>query len=214
MRNDDQMPAIPLAGGPHHKNGVNLMRLFAASLLLSAIATPAFAQDSDKPFEGASITAITGIDGTSQFGAKGTGVSYGAQAGYDIQRGKLVLGVEGEVAGSTAKACVTYTTGAGYCSKADRDLYVGGKLGVAVGNSTLLYAKAGYTNFRDKFSYADPATPANNYKGSGVMDGVRGGVGVEQKVTGNVSLKAEYRYSNYEAGYSRNQGVVGLGFRF
>jgi outer membrane immunogenic protein len=191
------------------------MRLFAASLLLSAFATPAFAQDNaDRPFEGASITAITGIDGTNQFDAKGTGVLYGAQAGYDIQRGKLVLGVEGEVAGSTAKACTTYTAGSSYCTKADRDLYVGGKLGVAVGNSTLLYAKAGYTNYRDKFSFADPATPANNYRGSGVMDGIRGGVGVEQKVGANVSVKAEYRYSNYESDYSRNQGVVGVGFHF
>lgn len=46
------------------------------------------------------------------------------------------------------------------------------------------------------------------------MDGVRGGVGVEQKLGKSVSLKAEYRYSNYDGPYSRNQGVVGLGFRF
>ena len=190
------------------------MRLFAASLLLSALATPALAQDTDRPFEGASITAITGVDGTSQFGAKGTGVLYGAQAGYDIQRGKIVLGVEGEVSGSTSKACANYTTGGSYCTKADRDLYAGGKLGIAASNSTLLYVKAGYTNYRDKFTNVDPTTPANNYRGSGVLDGVRGGVGVEQKVGKNVSVKAEYRYSNYESDYSRNQGVVGLGFRF
>ena len=194
------------------------MRMFVASLLLSALtATPALAQDNaDKPFESASITAIAGVDGTSQFGANDTGVLYGAQAGYDIQRGGTVFGVEGEVSGSSTKECYNYTSpaGASYCSKADRDLYIGGRLGQVVGKSTLVYVKAGYTNYRDKFTYVDPVTPANSARGSGVLDGIRGGVGVEQKIGSNVSLKAEYRYSNYERDYSRNQGVVGVGFRF
>lgn len=191
------------------------MRLFAASLLLSALATPALAQDNpDKPFEGASVTAITGVDVGSQLGWSKAGFMYGAQIGYDIQRGRTVLGIEGEVSDATTKQCFNYAT-FGSCGNASRDLYVGGRIGRVVGASTLVYAKAGYTNARSEYSYYDATTtPTTLGSGSGKSDGIRGGVGVEQKVGKNVALKAEYRYSNYEGTYSRNQGVVGLGFRF
>lgn len=190
------------------------MRLFAASLLLSALATPALAQNSDKPFDGASATAITGVDFTSEPGNNNTGVVYGGQLDYDIQRGKTVFGVEGELTGSTSKGCGGSAIFS-YCTKQDRDLYVGGKIGRVVGDSTLLYAKVGYTNNRLTGSYVDnTTTPATSGRGASTLDGVRGGVGVEQKLGKAVSLKAEYRYLNYEGSYSRNQGVVGLGFHF
>lgn len=192
------------------------MRLFAASLLLSALATPALAQDNtDKPFEGASITAITGVDRAGALDANGTGVIYGGQLGYDIQSGKAVFGVEGEVSGASTKYCTTNTSPGTYCDKAGRDLYVGGRLGYVVSPTTMVYVKAGYTNARDKFTYRDSVTPANDYSASGNQDGIRGGVGVETRIGKNLTAKAEYRYSNYaDSSYSRNQGVVGLGFHF
>lgn len=190
------------------------MRLLAASLPLFALATPAFAQDADRAFDGASATAITGVDVSSSVGNDDTGVIYGGQLGYDWQRGKTVLGVEAEASGSSAKGCGG-TTLFRYCTKQDRDLYVGGRIGRVVGDSTLLYAKAGYTNSRVTGTYVDnTTTPSTSGSGSSTSDGVRAGVGIEQKLGSNVALKAEYRYSNYEGSYSRNQGVVGLGFRF
>jgi len=39
-------------------------------------------------------------------------------------------------------------------------------------------------------------------------------VGGEYGLTRNTFLKAEYRYSNYEQGFSRNQVVGGFGVRF
>lgn len=132
------------------------MRLFAASLLLPALAaTPAFAQDtSDKPFEGVSVTAISGVDFTSEPGNNATGVIYGGQLGYDFQRGKTVFGVEGELTGSSSKGCAGNAS-FNYCTKQDRDLYIGGRIGRVVGDSTLLYAKVGYTNNRLTGSYVD-----------------------------------------------------------
>lgn len=190
------------------------MRLIAASLLLSALATPALAQDTDKPFEGASVTAITGVDVGSQIGDAKAGFMYGGQVGYDLQRGRTVFGVEGELTDATTKKCYN-SPSFGSCGSASRDLYVGGRIGRVVGTSTLIYAKAGYTNARSEYTYYDATTtPTTLGSGSGKSDGIRGGVGVEQKVGKNVALKAEYRYSNYEGTYSRNQGVVGLGFRF
>ncbi|MBN8814452.1 MAG: porin family protein [Sphingomonas sp.] len=191
------------------------MRLIAASLLLSALATPAFGQNSDKPFDGASITAITGVDNASAFGTSGTGVLYGGQIGYDIQSGKTVFGVEGEVAGASTKYCTSPTATTKFCDKAGRDLYVGGRLGYVVGRSTMVYGKAGYSNGRDSVTYTDSVTPANNSKGAGNQDGWRAGVGVETRISDHLIAKAEYRYTNYaNSDYGRNQGVVGLGFRF
>jgi len=198
------------------------MRFLIASAMLAtaAIATPALAQDApapttDKPFQGFSITAITGIDGTSALGDNATGVMYGGQVGYDLQSGKAVFGVEAEAAGASTKYCVSPTATTRFCDKAGRDLYVGGRVGYVVGKSTMIYAKGGYTNARDTVTYTDSVTPANNSRGAGNQDGWRAGVGVETKLGTNLVAKAEYRYSNYSnSDYSRNQGVVGLGFRF
>ena len=46
------------------------------------------------------------------------------------------------------------------------------------------------------------------------VDGVRVGAGVEHQLTSRAFVKAEYRYSNYEQGVSRNQVVAGVGLRF
>ncbi len=196
------------------------MRILIASALLAsaAIATPAFAQDApatDKPFQGVSVTAITGVDNSSALGESGTGVIYGGQLGYDIQSGKAVFGIEAEGAGASTKYCVSPTATTRFCDKAGRDLYVGGRLGYVVGKTTMVYVKGGYTNARDSVTYTDSVTPANNSKGAGNQDGWRAGVGVETRLSKNLIAKAEYRYSNYsDSDYSRNQGVVGLGFRF
>lgn len=196
------------------------MRLIIATAVLAAttIATPAFAQDApapDKTFQGPSITVITGIDDTSAFGESGTGVIYGGQVGYDIQSGKAVFGIEGEATGASTKYCFAPSATTRFCDKAGRDLYVGGRLGYVAGSSTMVYVKGGYSNARDSVSYTDTANPANNSRGAGNQDGIRGGVGVEQRIGTNLTAKAEYRYTNYSnSDYSRNQGVVGLGFRF
>lgn len=197
------------------------MRLFAASILLSALATPALAQDNpDKPFQGPSVTAIVGVDkgsASNGLGQDDTGVVYGGQVGYDIQSGKAVFGVEGEITGASTKTCKPGGIVAGdrFCDKAGRDLYAGARLGYVVGQSTMVYVKGGYTNARESFDYRDGGSGATNYSGDGTRGGVRGGVGVETLIGKNVVAKAEYRYSNYaNTDYSRNQGVVGIGFKF
>ena len=43
---------------------------------------------------------------------------------------------------------------------------------------------------------------------------LRVGAGVEQQLGTNLYAKAEYRYSNYEAGIERHQVLGGVGFRF
>jgi outer membrane immunogenic protein len=197
------------------------MHLRAALVFLTVVAAaPAFAQTSPlKSFDGPSVTVVAGVDHGSEIGMDGTGVMYGGQLGYDVQSAAIVFGVEGEITGAGTKQCQSHVLGPGsvgrLCTKSDRDLYVGGRLGYVVAESTMIYLKAGYTNAREKFDYRVIGTGASDTSGSGISDGIRGGAGVETRIGTNLIAKAEYRYSNYsDSSYSRHQGVVGLGFRF
>jgi outer membrane immunogenic protein len=172
----------------------------ALAAALATITTPALAQDTED-FSGAKATVITGYD-VVDLNTPGVrnpdGVIYGFGLGYDVQKGSTVFGVEAEVADSTAKL----KAGAATVAETSRDLYIGGRVGVVTGK-TLVYAKAGYSNFR-----------LLSIAGNGNADGFRVGAGVEQKLSDKVFAKVEYRYTDYEAGVSRHQGVAGIGLRF
>ena len=173
-----------------------LRNIFAGAILAAATATPAFAQDEAAPnFSGGHIEVIGGVDAVSGGGESETGIAYGIAAGYDFRSGNTVFGIELEAAEST-------TEDAGV--ESGRDLYAGARFGAVVSPTVLIYAKAGYTNARASV----PGFGGANF------DGIRAGAGVEFMIGTNLSMRAEYRYSNYEADLSRNQGVIGLGFRF
>lgn len=189
--------------------------LLAAPLALAAVAAPAAAQDGAAPFTGVHVEGLAGWDDIRNHGHSND-FMYGIAGGYDVALGNGIrVGIDGEVSDSNNKSCFGAATAADprLCAKAARDLYVGGRVGkVVAGGRGLLYASAGYTNARMKLTEND---------GDGQftldhtnLDGVRLGVGGEYSLTRNTFLKAEYRYSNYEQGFSRNQLVGGFGVRF
>ncbi len=186
-----------------------------AALAATTLAGPALAQDA-APFTGFRVEALAGYDKLKGNGGSRDGITYGGAAGYDFQLGSAVAGIEGEYLDSDTKGCEGSFVVAGdsICANGKRDRYVGGRAGVAATPNTLVYAKAGYTNAKVGVNYTDPATPANNVSASDELDGVRVGAGVEQKLGTNLYAKAEYRYSNYEAGIERHQVLGGVGFRF
>jgi outer membrane immunogenic protein len=179
-------------------------------IILSALAgtaalaaTPAFAQTNDNgtAFSGGHVEAITGYDHVSDGG--GSGILYGIGAGWDYRTRNAVVGIEGEVLESTTGDCA-----GNICVDASRDFYIGGRVGVVVAPRVLLYGKIGYTNARVEVT-------AGNVSDSTNLDGVRGGAGLEWQFNNSrLSLRAEYRYSNYEQGVERHQGTLGLAFRF
>ena len=170
-----------------------------AAAIAASVAVPAYAQDS-KEFNGPHAEIITGYDTVKGTGAGSPdGLLYGLNLGYDLQMGGVVLGLEGEVADSTANANLGGTK-----IDAARDLYVGGRIGTPITSNTLAYVKAGYTNARIE---------AKGFGGTN-GDGVRVGAGLEHKLNDRFTIKGEYRYSNYEAGVERHQLVAGLGVRF
>jgi outer membrane immunogenic protein len=194
--------------------------LISALVAATAVATPALAQDA-APFTGLRAEGIVGWDRAQYdivngFDIKDNGVVYGFGLGYDAQLGGAVAGLEAEISDSTTKKCISSldVVGDRACVKAGRDLYVGGRVGTVVGGSTLLYAKAGYTNARFNATYRDGGTGVDNFSDHTNLDGIRLGAGAEYAVGPNSFVKAEYRYSNYEQDVSRHQVVAGFGFRF
>lgn len=187
--------------------------LFAA-LLAGTVAAPAMAQNA-APFTGPRVEGVVGYDRAAVPGDDSEGVTYGGGIGYDFQVGNMVAGLEAEITDSTTDECTQSYLIAGdeLCAQVGRDIYAGGRIGSVVGSNTLLYAKAGYTNARLQTEYTVPNDSLVDEVGDN-LDGVRIGVGVEHAVGPNSFVKAEYRYSNYEQGFEKHQGVVGFGFRF
>jgi outer membrane immunogenic protein len=179
----------------------------AAVLAVAGVTSPALAQEDPEPFAGPKVEALAGTDG---------GLILGGGLGYDFQRGKIVFGVEGEALTSTDRECETLDTTIQdrLCAKADRDLYAGGRIGVALGTGTLLYGKVGYTNLRLNETYDNGTAPGTGFDIAYSLDGVRVGGGIEQKLGRSLYVKGEYRYSNYEAGFWKHEGVAGIGLRF
>lgn len=192
----------------------------AATLLAgTAFAAPALAQSTDAPFTGPRAEAVVGWDHVKGDGTSSVdGALYGGQIGYDFQAGSAVLGVEGEITGSTARRTENNVLVAGDSARLStgRDLYVGGRVGFTVGGNALIYAKGGYTNAKLNSRYTAGAT---DIRFDDNVDGWRAGAGAEVKLNEKVYLKGEYRYSQYkndDAGIDakRHQVVGGVGVRF
>jgi outer membrane immunogenic protein len=218
------------------------MRAFLLSAVAAAaIATPALAQDqaADEPFTGPRVGAILGYDALQPGSSEDSdirgdnqtadGLVYGGDIGYDMAYRGLVVGVEGEVTGSTAKVNnnPVDTNAFGYGRvKAGRDLYVGARVGTLLSPTTMLYVKGGYTNGRLDLTRNNTLTTTDRHFN---LDGFRVGAGVEHSI-GKAYVKAEYRYSNYgnarleyangantdnfSVDTDRHQVVVGAGVRF
>ena len=181
-----------------------IVTLCASAVAFAALATPAAAAAPS----GGRIEAIVGYDSVSfDLGAGNdstSGIVYGLGAGYDFAVGNTVsLGLDVEAADSTTDIDVTATDRV----FAGRDLYAGARLTAALSDKANIYFKAGYTNARIKVETATVTDGAN-------ADGIRGGVGLQFLVGKSMYIGGEARYSNYEAGLERIQGVANVGFRF
>lgn len=223
----------------------NTTQLLAAAGVIAAVAAPgiAAAQDVRETFVGPRVEAIVGYDhnrsgssvdndSTRDLKQSIDGVTYGVGVGYDAALGNsLRAGVEAELSDSTAKwdtnnsAPNTFNLGR---VSADRDIYVGGRLGVVTSPSTMIYVKGGYTNARFGLVGTNGTVSRDQRLDT---DGYRVGAGIEHQLSGKAYVKAEYRYSNYSKGEfdfngttpdssrfkidtDRHQVVVGAGLRF
>ena len=72
---------------------------------------------------------------------------------------------------------------------------IGGRAGVVAGPSTLIYALAGYSSGEFNSTTSDGTDTAD---ADFTADGYSIGAGVEQMVTENFSVRAEYRYTKFD----------------
>lgn len=194
-------------------------------LASTALAAPAFAQDAD--FGGLKVGVVLGYDNVAleyeDLDSDKDGVLYGVTAGYDMDLGPAVIGIELEAADAGTQQRYTDLIYFGDSARlaAGRDLYVGARVGVPLSRNLLVYAKGGYTNARVKLSYDDGA--GFRYSDSDTLGGWRLGGGLELSNAGSFA-RVEYRYSDYgeykiddlATGISASRQQVALtgGFRF
>ncbi|HZF44456.1 MAG TPA: porin family protein [Sphingomonadaceae bacterium] len=199
-----------------------MRKFIVAALLAGTIATPALAQDAAPVVAtgtGPRIEILGGYDAPKD-GLK-NGFTYGVGAGFDFQVGNATAGVEAEYMDTNVERCTNsvVTPSDELCAGLGRDLYVGGRFGVASFAGSSVYVKGGYTNQRVRAELDNTGvTGADNEAGQN-LDGARIGVGAEFAIPtlgfGSAAfVKTEYRYSNYEQGFEKHTGVVGVGFRF
>ena len=186
--------------------------MLVASAAFAALATPASAQ-----VGGGRIEALVGWDHASvdfnDFGLNddlnSDGIVFGIGAGYDFALSPTAsMGVDVELTESTADLDLTDGTDS-VDINVGRDIYVGGRVTFAASPTTNIYVKAGYTNARINIETAGTTV----FDDSANADGIRGGLGAQFTVGRSAYVGAEYRYSNYEADFSRHQLVATLGFR-
>jgi len=209
-----------------------MKKLVLAGLLASFAAAPAYAQESTNPaFTGFRVEGVFGFDSLRANEEEDdededvatdnteSGLLYGIGIGYDVATSGGLAGVEAEYTDSRVEQCGDEEDDEDFCVGLGRDLYVGARVGVILSPAMLLYGKIGYTNLRttlDTNGELDEDEEENFLDEANLtgLDGVRVGGGIEFLLGTNAFVKAEYRYSNYEQGIQRHQGVVGVGFRF
>lgn len=202
---------------------------FAATALL---ATPAVAQNTGSKVGGGRVEVLVGYDRVGfdledafdiDDSVHMDGVLYGLGVGYDFPVSQTVsLGLDLEASESSTKRTETFSglvDGSNVVASArlstGRDLYAGARMTVAVSPRANIYVKGGYTNARLKASLKGTVDGiAVDESDSANGDGFRAGLGAQFAVSGNTYVGLEYRYSNYESDFTRNQVAATFGLKF
>ena len=168
-----------------------MIRSFAASLAaLACLAGAAQAQDYFQPgpgpnFAGAEVGGVIGGGVGGAGDVDTTGVAGGVYAGYNLQNGPIVGGVEGD-------AMPASVSGSGRGGTLSHNFLSSARVrgGYAVGN-VLAYGTVGP-------AWGSSSFQSGGYTASKSMQGYAVGVGGEVGVTRNITARAELRH--YEMG--------------
>lgn len=121
----------------------------------------------------------------------------GAHAGFNWQAGSnLVLGVETDLEASRSDGSGIGTLGAVHFANIDWMGSLRGRIGYAAGN-TLLYATGGLAYGGVSFDRALTVGAARYLSHSDWRTGWTLGAGVEHAIASNVTLRLEYRYTDF-----------------
>lgn len=151
--------------------------------------------------------------GQSYFGNADGGL-FGLTAGYNYQSGPLVVGVEGDIDFGSVSGTGYPVPGTSATGSVNGEGSIRARFGYAF-DHTLVYITGGYTGANLKGSLADLSAAPNFYDSqSTYLNGFVVGTGIEYALTRNISVKAEYLFSDYGAGglfgYTRDSIGSGL----
>lgn len=129
------------------------------------------------------------------------GALYGGFVGYAFQNGQTVYGGELDFEGSSAAGSFVNLTGAtsGGRAKLNWQGSVRGVVGLAGNLGTrpaLFYGTAGWAYGDFDFNGGPSATFLANQYSQG-LSGWTAGLGIDTKLSANMSLRTEYRYTDY-----------------
>jgi outer membrane immunogenic protein len=156
---------------------------------------------------------------------------YGAELGYDVQLGPVVVGAYVGVDNSGTSRCLEIVGDDLGCLESGRNLYAGGRAGIVVNDNILIYGRGGYSRGRHSLAYDGDTDVATNpiYVIADSSGGTHYGGGVEMAFTPNFYGRVEYvrtRYNRTEwvspadddfivgIRARRNQVFAGIGLRF
>jgi outer membrane immunogenic protein len=134
-------------------------------------------------------------------------VTGGGQLGYNYQFNRFVFGVEGDIKGggpsnttvAGAPGVPGIAPGSNFTASSSVNGSVRGRIGYAI-DPFLIYATGGIAiaDANLKATYAPTAlSPGSTKSDSTILFGPTVGGGLEYALTNNVSLAAEYRYTDY-----------------
>lgn len=185
-----------------------MKKITLAALAAAAAVLPAAAHAQ------AYVQVETGLDAVDLNPGKDEGVLYGVSAGYEVPLGNnLFAALEAGLSDSSTKECARdlFVPNDKLCVKSGRDISATLRFGTNLSEASKLYVLGGYTNGRIRATYQDNLGKDSD----GVnLDGFRLGAGYQHNFGQNLFGKIEYRYSNYEQGVERHNGVVAIGMNF
>lgn len=194
------------------------MKRLLATMAFAALSLPAAAADlppySPAPYyqpapiftwTGAYIGANAGFgfgrftgSGNPYFGNPAGGL-FGIQAGYNYQSGPLVAGIEGDIDFGSVSGR-SGPPGVSAKGNINGEGSLRGRFGYAF-NHAMVYVTGGYTGANLNGSLTDTNAPSSIYANeSTFLNGWTIGTGIEFAVTRNISVKAEYLFSDYGSG--------------
>src|SRR5262249_21900996 len=120
-------------------------------------------------------------------------LGYGAELGYDYQLGPVVVGAYAGVDRSNTSDCLAIVGNDVGCIDSGRNFYAGGRAGVVVGHSFLIYGRGGLSRARYSLAYAPSNTATGfQYVIADSAGGTHYGGGVEVAFMRNFYGHVEY----------------------
>ena len=134
---------------------------------------------------------------STTYSATKTGGFFGGHAGYNLQSGSIVYGIEGDMSGIWAKGKTSRPSEPTSFANFDVNWLatIRARFGVAVASATLLYVTGGVA-FGDVRNHAGVTTLGTNMIVDKVKTGWTVGGGIEHMFARNWTARAEVRYAD------------------